>query len=151
MFLIIIIIIKQDGPGFYTTRILSPFMVEAGGILQEGYGIKELDNILKQFGFPVGPATLFDEVGIDVGNHIQPTLVKAFGARMGGANSDMMVEMVKLGLAGRKTGKGFYLYEGKSKDVNPEAQTLLEKYKGTFCCRLKNTRFFIKFLKMSLQ
>ena len=99
--------------------------MEAGGIFQEGVSIKDLDRAIKRFGFPVGPATLFDEVGvarvrirstpvrltgrggrvvnvpttqvgIDVGNHIQPTLVKAFGDRLGGASTEMMEEMVQV-------------------------------------------------------
>ena len=73
-----------------------------------------------------------DQVGIDVGNHIQPTLVKAFGARMGGANTAMMEEMVKKGMLGRKSGKGFFLYDGnsKNKEVNPDAEELIKKYHG---------------------
>jgi len=124
------VIVVRDGPGFYTTRILSPFMVEAGALLQEGLDIKELDNHLKKFGFPVGPVTLFDEVGIDVGNHIQPTLISAFGERMGGANTEMMQEMVKAGFAGRKTKAGFFLYDGKKKEINPKAVEILKKYHG---------------------
>lgn len=125
-----VVIVVKDGPGFYTTRILSPFMVEAGGLLQEGHGIADVDKAMRKFGFPVGPVTLFDEVGIDVGNHIQPTLNKAFGVRMSGANSDMMVEMVNRKWAGRKTGKGFFVYEGKKKSINPEIEELLKKYQG---------------------
>lgn len=122
------VIVVRDGPGFYTTRVLSPFMVEAGGLLQEGHGIKELDKIIRDFGFPVGPVTLFDEVGIDVGNHIQPTLIAAFGERMGGAKTEMMQEMVQNKFCGRKTKAGFFLYEGKNKEINPKAEEIIKKY-----------------------
>jgi 3-hydroxyacyl-CoA dehydrogenase len=127
------VIVVRDGPGFYTTRILSPFMVEAGALLQEGHDIKELDKQLRNFGFPVGPVTLFDEVGIDVGNHIQPTLIAAFGERMGGAKTEMMEEMVKSGLCGRKTKAGFFLYDGKKKEVNPKAVEIIQKYQSESC------------------
>ncbi|XP_013188895.1 trifunctional enzyme subunit alpha, mitochondrial [Amyelois transitella] len=126
-----VVITVGDGPGFYTTRILSTMLSEAIRLLQEGVDPKELDNMTKQFGFPVGAATLADEVGIDVGSHIAVDLSKAFGDRISGGNLNIMQDFVKAGFMGRKSGKGIYVYEKgtKNRDVNQEAiQLLKEKY-----------------------
>jgi 3-hydroxyacyl-CoA dehydrogenase/enoyl-CoA hydratase/3-hydroxybutyryl-CoA epimerase len=118
------VIVVKDGPGFYTTRILSPFLNEAITLLDEGAEITALDRALKDFGFPVGPIALMDEVGIDVGAHVSAHLGQAFAAR-GLAGSNGLSRLAEAGYAGRKNGRGFYVYSGKSskskdKQVNRE-------------------------------
>jgi 3-hydroxyacyl-CoA dehydrogenase/enoyl-CoA hydratase/3-hydroxybutyryl-CoA epimerase len=107
------VIVVNDGPGFYTTRILSAYMNEAGRILDEGGSIEAIDDALVGFGFPVGPVTLLDEVGIDVGGKVGLVLSDAFGPRM--APADSMRRIVASGRTGRKGGKGFYLYDDDGK------------------------------------
>jgi 3-hydroxyacyl-CoA dehydrogenase/enoyl-CoA hydratase/3-hydroxybutyryl-CoA epimerase len=117
----------KDGPGFYTTRILSPFFNEAILMMSEGIDALQLDYVIKKFGFPVGPITLLDEVGIDVGAHVMSgDLVKFYQQREGAVSSgEAIVKMFKAGFSGRKNRKGFYLYDNNGKKIhgkiNPEA------------------------------
>jgi 3-hydroxyacyl-CoA dehydrogenase / enoyl-CoA hydratase / 3-hydroxybutyryl-CoA epimerase len=113
------VIVVNDGPGFYTTRILAPFMNEALLLLEEGASIEQIDKAMKDFGFPVGPVALFDEVGIDVGAHVADILSDKFEAR-GAKTSKKAAELVNAGFKGRKNKKGFYTYNGKKKDVNTD-------------------------------
>lgn len=120
------VIVVRDGPGFYTTRILAPYLNEATRILGEGVDPHAVDKALKDFGYPVGPITLLDEVGIDVGTKVAPVLHEAFGARM--ASPQAAGSMIEAGFLGRKAGKGFYVYGGgktKNKPVNAELYKLL--------------------------
>jgi 3-hydroxyacyl-CoA dehydrogenase/enoyl-CoA hydratase/3-hydroxybutyryl-CoA epimerase len=105
------VIVVNDGPGFYTTRILSAYMNEAGRLVDEGAAIEVVDTALVDFGFPVGPITLLDEVGIDIGGHVGRVLAEAFGARM--APADSLKKIVEAGRTGRKGRSGFYKYDEK--------------------------------------
>ncbi|MDP0896912.1 3-hydroxyacyl-CoA dehydrogenase family protein, partial [Klebsiella pneumoniae] len=70
-----------DKAGFYVNRILAPYITEAMRLLVEGEPIEVIDNALVNFGFPVGPIQLLDEVGIDTGTKILPVLESAVGER----------------------------------------------------------------------
>ena len=102
------VIVVNDGPGFYTTRILAPFINEATHMVYEGMAIEDVDDALKQAGFPVGPITLLDEIGIDVASHIAETMEKSFGERL--APLAAMQKVVDDDRKGRKNKRGFYLY-----------------------------------------
>jgi 3-hydroxyacyl-CoA dehydrogenase/enoyl-CoA hydratase/3-hydroxybutyryl-CoA epimerase len=120
------VIIVNDGPGFYTTRILAPLLNEALELLDEGGDIKEIDRAMRQFGYPVGPIALIDEVGIDVGAHVSEVLGPLFAAR-GAASNKAMKKLFTAGYKGRKNNRGFYLYgdpaSKKKKEVNKEIYT----------------------------
>jgi 3-hydroxyacyl-CoA dehydrogenase/enoyl-CoA hydratase/3-hydroxybutyryl-CoA epimerase len=111
------VIVVNDGPGFYTTRILAPYMNEALLLLEEGASIPFLDSIMKKFGYPVGPMALLDEVGIDVGAHVGETMAPLFNAR-GGTSSTKAKELMDAGFLGRKNNLGMYTYASKKKEVN---------------------------------
>jgi len=105
------VIVVKDGPGFYTTRILVPYLNEAFFLLSEGATIEAIDTAMERWGFPVGPLLLADEVGIDVGAHISKIMLDAFGDRMAGP--DMMAGLIDDDRKGRKNGRGFYRYDDK--------------------------------------
>lgn len=102
-------IVVGDQPGFYVNRILSPYMNEAALLLEEGVAMGEIDRAMLDWGFPVGPITLFDEVGIDVAAKAGRIVADAFGDRM--KPNGVVERMVENGRLGRKNGRGFFRYE----------------------------------------
>jgi 3-hydroxyacyl-CoA dehydrogenase/enoyl-CoA hydratase/3-hydroxybutyryl-CoA epimerase len=117
------VIVVRDGPGFYTSRILGPYMNESARLLLDGAAVDAVDRAVVAFGFPVGPFTLADEVGIDVGAKVGHILHAAFGERM--APPPALDDFVAAGRLGRKNGKGFYTYGGKAKRVDETVYDLL--------------------------
>jgi 3-hydroxyacyl-CoA dehydrogenase/enoyl-CoA hydratase/3-hydroxybutyryl-CoA epimerase len=107
------VIVVADRPGFWVNRILTPYLNEAGRLLLEGVPIEVIDRTMTGFGFPVGPATLLDEVGLDVALKAAGVMHAAFGERL--APADVVGRMLADGRQGRKGGKGFYRYEDGKK------------------------------------
>ncbi|MBU4563221.1 MAG: enoyl-CoA hydratase/isomerase family protein [Proteobacteria bacterium] len=103
------VILVKDRPGFYTSRILGALLSEAMSLVQQGARIEDLDRASKDFGFPVGPMALLDEVGLEVVAHVSRDLAKAFAAYGVTANPGLLA-MTDQGYQGRKNNKGFYVY-----------------------------------------
>lgn len=119
------VIVVNDSPGFYTTRTLAVYLNEAGKLLDEGASIEAIDRALVDFGFPVGPITLIDEVGIDVGGKVGQVMFDAFGTRVTPAES--LRRVVESGRTGRKGKSGFYRYDanGEKGDVDNSVYELV--------------------------
>ncbi len=117
-------IVVNDGPGFYTSRILSPYLAQGAALVLEGASIRGVDGAARAAGFPVGPLELLDEVGIDVAAHAAETMVAAFPERM--PYPEQFRRLVGEGRLGRKRGLGFYDYSGKKKAPDPGVLELLE-------------------------
>jgi len=102
-------VVVKDGPGFLVNRLLLPYMAEAAFLMQEGMSIEVVDKAyVKDFGMPMGPFELMDEVGLDVCTKVLKIFKKAFGDRI--ELAPCMEALEKSGRLGRKNGKGFYLY-----------------------------------------
>jgi 3-hydroxyacyl-CoA dehydrogenase/enoyl-CoA hydratase/3-hydroxybutyryl-CoA epimerase len=117
------VIVVRDGPGFYTTRALAPYLNEACRLVEEGAAVEDVDRALTSFGFPVGPLALLDEVGIDVGAKVSHVLHQAFGERL--APPDSMARVIEDGRQGRKNGRGFYTYGKGRKQADASVYALL--------------------------
>jgi 3-hydroxyacyl-CoA dehydrogenase/enoyl-CoA hydratase/3-hydroxybutyryl-CoA epimerase len=117
------IIVVNDGPGFFTSRVLGPFVNEALWCLNQGASIEQIDRVLTGWGWPVGPLALLDEVGIDIAQHAGQVMQEHAGDRV--EASPVFDLMIRSGLKGRKGGKGFYDYSKKPKKVDPAVYDLL--------------------------
>jgi 3-hydroxyacyl-CoA dehydrogenase/enoyl-CoA hydratase/3-hydroxybutyryl-CoA epimerase len=120
-------VLVKDSPGFLVNRILLPYMIEAGELFAAGASPKEIDAAMLDFGMPMGPLRLTDEVGVDVAEEVSGTLAAAFPGWI--RVPPILARMVAAGLLGRKAGKGFFRY-GKGEPVpGPEARELQAKAK----------------------
>jgi 3-hydroxyacyl-CoA dehydrogenase/enoyl-CoA hydratase/3-hydroxybutyryl-CoA epimerase len=121
------VIVVNDGVGFYTTRVLSPYLSEAAQLLAEGVAVDRVDRALIDWGFPVGPFALLDEIGIDVGTKVGKIVQAAFGERLEAPpGMDKLLLDQRLG---RKNQRGFYLYAERGtkqkKQIDPSVYGVL--------------------------
>jgi 3-hydroxyacyl-CoA dehydrogenase / enoyl-CoA hydratase / 3-hydroxybutyryl-CoA epimerase len=117
-------VIVRDSPGFLVNRVLFPYLLEAAELFENGVNAQEIDEALLEWGMPMGPLRLIDEIGIDIAVDIANTLEKAYGKR--DRAPKILREMQSAKMLGRKSGGGFYKYEGKSQTPNAE----IEKWRG---------------------
>jgi 3-hydroxyacyl-CoA dehydrogenase/enoyl-CoA hydratase/3-hydroxybutyryl-CoA epimerase len=111
-------IVVNDGVGFYTSRVISRYIQEGMWLLEEGAAIEEVDRAAEGAGFPVGPVTVSDEVGLDTAEKVGKILAEVFAGRVG--FPAVTHNLVADGRAGRKNGRGFYLYRD-GKKIGPDA------------------------------
>jgi 3-hydroxyacyl-CoA dehydrogenase / enoyl-CoA hydratase / 3-hydroxybutyryl-CoA epimerase len=113
-------VLVQDAPGFLVNRVLFPYLLDAAELFQSGVSAEEIDGALLKWGMPMGPLRLIDEIGVDITVDIAATLEKAFGDR--DRAPKILQEMYAAKILGRKTGAGFYKYEGKQQTPNESLQ-----------------------------
>jgi 3-hydroxyacyl-CoA dehydrogenase/enoyl-CoA hydratase/3-hydroxybutyryl-CoA epimerase len=110
-------IVVKDSPGFLVNRILMPYLLEAGHLFECGASVENVDEAMLEFGMPMGPLRLIDEVGVDVSQHVAENLAGHYKNRM--EVPDVLNQLMKAGWLGRKSKKGFYDHlEGKDAEVN---------------------------------
>lgn len=117
-------IIVADVPGFLVNRILSPYLNEAAYLLQDGFSINDIDKAALDFGMPMGPLRLLDEVGLDVAGHVADSMFAGYGDRM--KSPPFAKQLADLGRKGKKSKAGFYDFvDGQRETPNPEIRRML--------------------------
>jgi len=117
-------VLVRDTPGFLVNRLLMFYSTEALWLLDEGHKIEDLDRAMTDWGMPMGPMALTDEVGLDVAVKVAHILRQAFGDRL--PLPPWLDNLALQGRLGTKTGRGFYHYEGRErKDPDPAVYGLL--------------------------
>ena len=122
-------ILVKDAPGFLVNRILLGYINEAGRLFQEGMRIDDVDNLMVEFGMPMGPFTLSDEVGLDVGVKVLHILEAGLGPRY--KPVEIFNKIYEKKLLGKKSGKGFYIH-GAKRVLNKEVQDMVPREGGVF-------------------
>ncbi len=102
-------VVVQDRPGFVVNRILMPYLMEAVRLHEAGVPAETIDAAMLDFGMPMGPLRLLDEIGLDVAQHVADTLSAAFPGRFPLSNA--LREKIAAGHLGKKTGQGFYHFK----------------------------------------
>jgi 3-hydroxyacyl-CoA dehydrogenase/enoyl-CoA hydratase/3-hydroxybutyryl-CoA epimerase len=109
-------VIVRDSPGFLVNRVLFPYLLDAAELFEAGLDAEKIDNALVKWGMPMGPLRLIDEIGVDITIDIGNTLEKAYGRH--DHVSAVLLWLRDGQMLGRKTGAGFYKYEGKAQRPN---------------------------------
>jgi len=123
-------VVVKDVAGFLVNRLLGPYLDEALRLLVGGVSPEKLERAAEQFGLPMGPLTLLDEVGLDIASHAAASLHEAYGERM--IPSDALDKLLAEGRLGKKTGRGFFEHtqgrgskSGARKTISPDLSAYL--------------------------
>jgi 3-hydroxyacyl-CoA dehydrogenase/enoyl-CoA hydratase/3-hydroxybutyryl-CoA epimerase len=117
-------VVVGDCAGFLVNRILLPYINESVRMFEEGADFEKIDRLILDFGMPMGPFVLADEVGLDVGYKVAKVLEGAYGDRMK-VSSILDRVYQQMQLLGKKSGKGFYVHSGEKREVNAEVKALV--------------------------
>ena len=109
-------VVVRDSPGFLVNRVLFPYLLDAAELFESGVDAERIDRALVEWGMPMGPLRLIDEIGVDITIDIGNTLEKAYGQR--DHVPTVLLRLRDQQMLGRKTGAGFYKYEGRSQTPN---------------------------------
>jgi len=124
-------VLVKDSPGFLVNRILLPYMVESVRLFNEGVDVTRLDRLMLDFGMPMGPLRLTDEVGLDVAQHVAVDLQNRLAKPV--PINDTLVKMIEKGWLGKKSGTGFYVFpkeKGAKESPNGQLAFLQTNGKG---------------------
>jgi len=109
-------VVVRDRPGFLVNRILLPYLIEAGHFVERGAGIAAIDEAMLDFGMPMGPLRLIDEIGVDIAMDVATDLAKHFPDRL--RVPAVLGRLLEKGWLGKKSGRGFYVH-GRKATPNP--------------------------------
>jgi 3-hydroxyacyl-CoA dehydrogenase/enoyl-CoA hydratase/3-hydroxybutyryl-CoA epimerase len=109
-------VIVRDSPGFLVNRVLFPYLLDAAELFESGLDSEKIDNAVVTWGMPMGPLRLIDEIGVDIAVDIGSTLENAYGRRH--HVPTVLLWLRDRQMLGRKTGAGFYKYDGKAQTRN---------------------------------
>src|SRR5207249_4605882 len=115
-------VVVKDAPGFIVNRVLMPYLREALYLLEDGFALKDIDLAMREFGMPMGPFEVLDEVGMDVASKVAGILSQAFPDRMAPASA--LDKLVAAGRLGKKSGAGFYRHRGSKRSPDGDLSRL---------------------------
>ncbi len=110
-------VLVQDSPGFVVNRILMPYLIGAVSLAETMHDPWRIDDTMTEFGMPMGPLRLLDEIGFDVAQHVAATMSRAFPGRL--PKTHLLATLTAAGMLGRKNGQGFYLHNKAVASPNP--------------------------------
>jgi 3-hydroxyacyl-CoA dehydrogenase len=114
-------VLSGNADGFIGNRMLMFYGLEAEFLLEEGATPQQIDRVMEEFGFAMGPLAVRDLAGNDVGLAIRRSRTLPADERW----SPILERMVAAGRLGQKAGKGFYRYEGRTRVTDPEALAII--------------------------
>jgi 3-hydroxyacyl-CoA dehydrogenase/enoyl-CoA hydratase/3-hydroxybutyryl-CoA epimerase len=104
-------LVVRDSPGFLVHRILLPCLLEAVWMFTEGTSVRTIDRVVEDFGFPVGPLRLADDMGLDTVHRLAKDLARRLPSAI--PLSDTLERMLAQGWHGKSSGRGFYVHRGE--------------------------------------
>lgn len=131
-------VLVKDRPGFVVNRVLMPYLIEAVHLFENGLSAEKIDQAMVQFGMPMGPLRLADEVGLDVCNHVAKFFKETFPNQF--PPSNILDQMLESEMLGKKNGFGFYNYKNKKTTPNSGLRSLRnsETFRGLSSTEIQN-------------